>query len=214
MNSSSAPVVRDPEINEVLANDGSTSVEVSGAWDIRALESRARALCERLDAVARSGMRWDLSRVQRLDHIGALLLWRAWGKKRPVHLTLPPQLEVFFNNLDAPHSGDPFLRTLRGHLRRRRGARRERRRRDRQGMGRGDDDAPARARHPRAGARRATRRGVPPARRPRRRPGSTSVTTRNRRSSSTRPSGPDVARHRKGRRTWRSRSRCPRSANR
>ena len=57
-------------------------VELSGAWDIRALESRARVLKAQLRLAAGSGGNWDLSHVQRLDHIGALLIWQAWGKRR------------------------------------------------------------------------------------------------------------------------------------
>ena len=98
--------IHDPEVNEIRAADGSSSVELSGAWDIRALEARAKVLAVRLRQVARSGLRWDLSRIQRLDHIGALLIWQAWGKRRPTQLVFAPGIEVFFENFDAPHSAE------------------------------------------------------------------------------------------------------------
>lgn len=101
----SAPV-QDPEVNERRATDGTGTAELTGAWDIRALETRSRILQARLKQAARSGVRWDLTRIQRLDHIGALLIWQAWGKRRPTQLLLAPRLEIFFNNLDAPRAGE------------------------------------------------------------------------------------------------------------
>ncbi|MFM9970750.1 MAG: MlaE family ABC transporter permease [Burkholderiales bacterium] len=98
--------IRDPQVNEVRAADGAATAELSGAWDIRALESRAKALQTRLRQITRSGIRWDLTGIQRLDHIGALLIWQAWGKRRPTQLKLAPELEIFFNNLDAPRSAE------------------------------------------------------------------------------------------------------------
>jgi phospholipid/cholesterol/gamma-HCH transport system permease protein len=99
-----AATVRDPEVNQVRAADGASTAELSGAWDIRALESRAKILQARLRDVMRAGVRWDLTRIQRLDHIGALLIWQAWGKHRPENLSMAPGMEIFFNNLDAPRS--------------------------------------------------------------------------------------------------------------
>ena len=84
------------------AADGTAGVALSGAWDIRALESRARALKAQLQRhAAAPGAHWDLSRIQRLDHIGALLIWQAWGKRRPARLALAPAHEPFFANLDT-----------------------------------------------------------------------------------------------------------------
>ena len=97
-------VIHDPEINEVRAANGASIAELSGAWDIRALEPRAKILQSRMREIARPGIRWDLTRIQRLDHIGALLIWHAWGKQRPTQLALPPDIEIFFDNLDPPRS--------------------------------------------------------------------------------------------------------------
>ena len=94
--------VRDPEIEASTAPDGTRIVRLSGAWDIRALESRARTLAQALQERARdAGVRWDLSEVQRLDHIGALLIWRAWSKRRPASVTLNGEHEIFFSNIDG-----------------------------------------------------------------------------------------------------------------
>jgi phospholipid/cholesterol/gamma-HCH transport system permease protein len=119
MQPASAPAILDPEVTETRGDDGVPAVALSGAWDIRALESRAKLLKARLRLLAAdSGRRWDLARIQRMDHIGALLIWQAWGKRRPGRIELAPEHEVFFSNLDSgvetapPAPFDP-LRTVR-----------------------------------------------------------------------------------------------------
>jgi phospholipid/cholesterol/gamma-HCH transport system permease protein len=100
--------VRDPEVQAIAAGDGALTVQLSGAWDIRALESRARALQLSLqEAVRAGGARWDLSRVDRLDHIGALLVWRAWGRRRPRELALKSEHRTFFESIELPAAGAP-----------------------------------------------------------------------------------------------------------
>ena len=95
MSESAGKPVRDPELLRRNDANGHPIQVLSGAWDIRALESRARVLKGRLEA-AGTAVAWDLTAVQRLDHVGALLLWRAWGKRRPADLRLLPQHELFF----------------------------------------------------------------------------------------------------------------------
>ena len=99
----SAPgAVREPAVSSLTAEDAGAVITVSGAWDIRALEYCAKALQQGLltHASVRSA-RWDLTGIQKLDHIGALLIWRAWNKKRPAELALRPEHEIFFANLDG-----------------------------------------------------------------------------------------------------------------
>ena len=108
MQQASAPAVLDPEVRQARAADGASAAQLSGAWDIRALESRAGLLKSQLrQLVADPGRHWDLSRIQRLDHIGALLIWQAWGKRRPARLALAPGHEVFFFNLDSAAAAVP-----------------------------------------------------------------------------------------------------------
>jgi phospholipid/cholesterol/gamma-HCH transport system permease protein len=114
-----AQAVLDPQLDETRAADGAPAAALSGAWDIRALEARARSLKRRLQLLAGdSGRHWDLSGIQRLDHIGALLIWQAWGKRRPTRLALAQEHEVFFANLDsaagaAPAAPRDLLRAVR-----------------------------------------------------------------------------------------------------
>ena len=112
MQQASAPAVLDPEVRQVRAGDGAAAVALTGAWDIRALESRARLLKPQLRQLASDpGRHWDLSGIQRLDHIGALLIWQAWGKRRPARLALAQAHEVFFSGLgsaEAAAAAAPF----------------------------------------------------------------------------------------------------------
>ena len=102
MQQASAAAVFDPQITETRSATGAPVTSVSGAWDIRALESCAIPLQARLRRLAAdAGRQWDLSGIQRLDHIGALLIWQAWGKRRPALLVLAREHELFFANLDA-----------------------------------------------------------------------------------------------------------------
>jgi phospholipid/cholesterol/gamma-HCH transport system permease protein len=98
MSDAAAPRIGAPAIAAAIAPDGARTVALSGAWDIRALETQAQALTRDLARFAARDA-WDLTGVQRLDHVGALLLWRAWARSRPVHLRLAAGQELFFNRL-------------------------------------------------------------------------------------------------------------------
>jgi phospholipid/cholesterol/gamma-HCH transport system permease protein len=45
-------------------------------------------------------MQWDLRGLASLDHIGAQLLWNAWGRVRPSRLELAPQHDDIFRRLE------------------------------------------------------------------------------------------------------------------
>jgi len=105
--------IRDPGIDAEQAADGTRTIRIGGAWDIRALETRARALGDELARFAARDA-WDLTGIERLDHIGALLLWRAWARKRPERLRLAPAQELFFENL--AHADDGGRTALRRSL--------------------------------------------------------------------------------------------------
>lgn len=83
-------------------NDRPT-VNATGAWQVQVLASSGvlRKIKASLAGLSdHASLEWDLSGVTALDHIGAQLLWNAWGKKRPMHLVLPERHEEFFNRLD------------------------------------------------------------------------------------------------------------------
>jgi phospholipid/cholesterol/gamma-HCH transport system permease protein len=117
--------IHEPAIDAVTGADGVRTIRLGGAWDIRALEAKSRAIAGELARFAPRDA-WDLTGVQRLDHVGALLLWRSWARKRPEHLRLAPAHELFFERLDhadgAAHGAlgrsllDPLIALGRGAL--------------------------------------------------------------------------------------------------
>ena len=115
--------VHEPEVR--LVEDETRAIRLSGAWDIRALQTHARLMKAELKVAEGTLIhRWDLSAIERLDHIGALLIWRAWGKQRPADLVLRPEHESFFAQLGestvpaAPPHYDPatLVRALGGRV--------------------------------------------------------------------------------------------------
>ncbi|WP_211471142.1 MlaE family ABC transporter permease [Collimonas humicola] len=82
--------------------DGSL-VAARGNWQVHALTRPGviQAIQAKLKGLSRqsAALRWDLSQVGTLDHIGAQLLWNAWGKQRPQQLTVAPQHRDFFQRL-------------------------------------------------------------------------------------------------------------------
>lgn len=74
-------------------------VKLSGQWTALALaRDRARAgVKSRLAALARSApAHWDLSAVERMDHVGGQALWGVWGRKLPAEVTLTDtQRDIF-----------------------------------------------------------------------------------------------------------------------
>jgi phospholipid/cholesterol/gamma-HCH transport system permease protein len=102
MQQAASKPVRDPDVQVNVTGDDARVIYLSGAWDIRALGSRAGTLQSALrDAARLPEARWDLSQIQRLDHIGAMLVWRAWGRCRPGKLELRREDEIFFGACEA-----------------------------------------------------------------------------------------------------------------
>jgi phospholipid/cholesterol/gamma-HCH transport system permease protein len=83
-------------------NDPPT-VTASGAWQIKVL-THPGILRKIKSSLSRfpdhATLQWDLSNITAFDHIGAQLLWNAWGKKRPKHLVLAQRHEEFFTRLE------------------------------------------------------------------------------------------------------------------
>jgi phospholipid/cholesterol/gamma-HCH transport system permease protein len=97
----------EPRLRRAAGPDGER-VELSGPWILRALEAQVAELTPQLAEHARDASRhWDLSGITRIDHAGALLLWRAWGGRRVARLTLRPEHEALFAGLAAPRPPAP-----------------------------------------------------------------------------------------------------------
>ncbi len=79
------------------------AVRLSGRWHLQALAARQREIAADLDRlVARHPQAgWDLRELARLDSLGAVLLWRAWGRRLPARIDLRPEQRALFARLAA-----------------------------------------------------------------------------------------------------------------
>ena len=88
---------------EHSAGGAAQSVMARGIWQVHALSQKGmlkkinRTL---LGLKKKPNLAWDLSGVESIDHIGAQMLWNAWGKKRPAQLVLDPRQEELFARIE------------------------------------------------------------------------------------------------------------------
>jgi phospholipid/cholesterol/gamma-HCH transport system permease protein len=86
-----------------IENGATLTVTAEGAWQVQGLArpSSATAIRRAMDSLpAGKPVRWDLTRLTALDHIGAQWLWNAWHKQRPQQLEVLPQHAEFFNRIE------------------------------------------------------------------------------------------------------------------
>jgi phospholipid/cholesterol/gamma-HCH transport system permease protein len=92
-----------PRLNVVQDETGARWVRLSGVWNLLSIERRIPAVEAQLAPYA-SGAGWDLTDVTAMDHAGALLLWRAWGRRMAAPLKLSPEHEALFAQLEFPET--------------------------------------------------------------------------------------------------------------
>lgn len=90
-----------PQIDASGQGEGRTAV-LKGHWTAPGLASadhlrRTRAVLQGLPATAG----WDLQQVDRLDHVGAQLLWNHWGRQWPGQLVLLPEQRSLLERVAA-----------------------------------------------------------------------------------------------------------------
>lgn len=62
-------------------------IRLTGAWNLLNDAAARQHIAHRLKRLSeKAGATWDLRGIERLDSAGALLLWRAWGKRWPAEL--------------------------------------------------------------------------------------------------------------------------------
>jgi phospholipid/cholesterol/gamma-HCH transport system permease protein len=91
-------------LRRVTDDDGTFRLVFAGNYTLAALGQRLQTLSTELVAYAADpALRWDLTGIEQIDDAGAVLLWRAWGSRRPPHLILRPEQERLFNRMqEAP----------------------------------------------------------------------------------------------------------------
>ena len=103
MPTTASGATHDPEVRLVTTPGRARCLKLSGAWNLRGLDRRVAELTPRLTEYAHDkSSLWDLTEVEVIDHAGAMLLWRAWGRQRAANLALKPEHEAIFVHLEIP----------------------------------------------------------------------------------------------------------------
>ena len=75
---------------ETVQCEGSFHARLSGDWTLARLPQPIARIEAQLRELAARNVCWNLEGIERLDSVGALLIWRAWGRQWPARLTLQP----------------------------------------------------------------------------------------------------------------------------
>ncbi len=66
----------------------SVQIVLAGDWTLATLPQPISSVEQRLRDLARVDPGWDLRAISRLDSVGAVLLWRSWGRRWPSSLAV------------------------------------------------------------------------------------------------------------------------------
>jgi len=89
-----------PDLAEAIDAAGKRSVRVLGHWNLPGLAPHMPEVEAQLERLAGTpAPRWDLLDIAALDHAGAAMLWRAWGRRGVPELALRPEHESLFRRL-------------------------------------------------------------------------------------------------------------------
>ncbi len=84
------------------------AVSLEGTWSLDALAGAPGGIDGALAGLAGDpALAWDLRGVDRLDDAGAVLLWRAWGRRLPAQIALRPEHGAVFRHLAAADQPAP-----------------------------------------------------------------------------------------------------------
>jgi phospholipid/cholesterol/gamma-HCH transport system permease protein len=91
-----------PEVHVRRDENGRACVFLSGVWNLRGLEPLLPDLAPRLERCAREAAAWDLTGITALDQAGAVLIWRAWGRRITDTVKISPEHRAVLESLHVP----------------------------------------------------------------------------------------------------------------
>ncbi len=98
-------------------DDGGHNVVLTGRWTLAAIADSAAALVARLaDHGHEANATWDCTGIEALDSAGAMLLWRAWGRRLPALLLANPEHLRVFERIGAADREAPPADAPRSHF--------------------------------------------------------------------------------------------------
>jgi phospholipid/cholesterol/gamma-HCH transport system permease protein len=89
-------------------HDGSLHARLCGDWTLAHLPQPIAEIEQQLHELSERNVRWSLEGVEHLDSVGALLLWRAWGRQWPASLTMLPAHQRVLEHVAGIVAHDPF----------------------------------------------------------------------------------------------------------
>ena len=84
----------------VSVGDKRVQVVLSGDWTLAYLPVPLRDFQAQLRRVSAESATWDMSGVSRLDSVGAVLLWQAWGRRWPDAIAIPSPLRAIIERCE------------------------------------------------------------------------------------------------------------------
>jgi len=82
--------------------NGAVVATLTGTWTLAIVGDELEVLRDELAELARKPeMTWDCTAIEALDSAGAMLLWRAWGRRLPHSLLISPEHSKIFDRLAA-----------------------------------------------------------------------------------------------------------------
>ncbi|MDN7695280.1 ABC transporter permease [Burkholderia cenocepacia] len=89
-----------PGLSVDVGGQGQT-VRLTGQWTALALARNRGAVARRVASIATGRVsEWDLSGIERLDHVGGQALWRVWGRKLPAGVALSATQRTIFERIE------------------------------------------------------------------------------------------------------------------
>ncbi len=90
-----------PTLEIVEQDNGQHCVKLTGSWNLRSLVTVPELNRKISSYAANKNIQWDMNSVEVLDSAGALILWKAWGKKQPTVLRMKPAHQHLFERWQA-----------------------------------------------------------------------------------------------------------------
>jgi len=101
--------LQEPELRIASSSDDAHTISLRGDWTTLGLGRRVLRFNRELVRFAtHPRVEWDLCKVGKLDHTGALLLWRVWGRSFPERLSIPSALKRHFARLPGGEATGPL----------------------------------------------------------------------------------------------------------
>lgn len=86
-----------PSLSVSKPDNGQPCVTLSGSWNLRNLSINTSIQQHIKQLAANQSQSWDITTVDVLDSVAALLLWRAWGEQLPSQLHIKPEHQSLFH---------------------------------------------------------------------------------------------------------------------